>query len=107
MVIVRILLIILAIPFWILAKLLQGFFYVLTCISAKILQFIGGAICTLGIIFLCVELFGDAGTLDGIGVDLGMIFGGIGIYCIPYIGAFLSGLFDGIATFIQELAFQR
>lgn len=107
MIIVRILVAIIAIPFWLIAKALQGFFYIATCISAKIFQFLGGAAFLLGLIFLSIRLFGDTGASDGLGAYLALVGGGLAVYCIPYIGAFLSGLFDGIATFIAELAFSR
>ena len=107
MVLIRILLAIIAIPFWLIAKALQGFFYIATCISAKIFQFLGGAAFLLGLIFLCIALFGDTGSTEGIGSYLALVGGGLAVYCIPYLGAFLSGLFDGVATFIEELAFRR
>ena len=105
MFILRIILSILAIPVLLVLYILKGFFYLFTMIGAKILQAVGSLMLLAGIVFFAIGS-GDSGSSSGsMSNYIGMIAGGIGVIFLPYISAFLSGLFGSFADGIREQIF--
>ena len=104
MIILRIILGIVAIPVMLLLYILKGIFYLFTMISAKILQVVGAFMLLGGIIFLSIGS-GVGSNADSNATYISMIAGGVGIIFLPYIAAFLSGLFGALAEGIKDRVF--
>lgn len=104
MIILRIILGIVAIPVMLLLYILKGIFYLFTLVSAKILQVVGALVLIAGVIFLAIGSGVDSPS-DSKATYIGMIAGGIGIIWLPYIAAFLSGLFGALAEGIKDRIF--
>lgn len=104
MFILRIILSIVAIPIMLVSYLLREIFRIFTLISAKILQMVGALMLLGGIIFLSIGS-GVGSNADSNATYIGMIAGGVGIIFLPYIAAFLSGLFGTLAEGIKDRVF--
>lgn len=106
MFILRIILSIVAIPIMLVSYLLREIFRIFTLISAKILQVVGSLMLLAGIVFFAIGS-GDSGSSSGsMSNYIGMIAGGVGIIFLPYIAAFLSGLFGAMADGIRVRLFR-